>query len=53
MKKKLLKLSSIALLGLCLSLAPLNTFAEEKTIEEAVYNEACEALEKIGFNKEG
>lgn len=35
MKKKLLKLSSIALLSLCLSLAPLNTFAEEKTIEEA------------------
>lgn len=25
----------------------------KKTIEEAVYNEACEALEKIGFNKEG
>ena len=23
----------------------------KKTIEEAVYNEACEALEKIGFNK--
>lgn len=25
----------------------------KKTIEEAVYNESCEALEKIGFNKEG
>ncbi len=25
----------------------------KKTIEEAVYNETCEALEKIGFNKEG
>lgn len=25
----------------------------KKTIEEAVYNEACESLEKIGFNKEG
>lgn len=25
----------------------------KKTIEETVYNEACEALEKIGFNKEG
>ena len=25
----------------------------KKTIEEAGYNEACEALEKIGFNKEG
>ena len=25
----------------------------KKTIEEAVYNEACEALEKIGLNKEG
>lgn len=24
-----------------------------KTIEEAVYSEACEALEKIGFKKEG
>lgn len=24
-----------------------------RTIEEAVYEEACEALEKIGFNKEG
>ncbi|MCI6994744.1 DUF3236 domain-containing protein [uncultured Methanobrevibacter sp.] len=25
----------------------------KKSIEEAVYEEACEALEKIGFNKEG
>lgn len=25
----------------------------KKSIEEAVYTEACEALEKIGFNKEG
>ena len=25
----------------------------KKSLEEAVYNEACEALEKIGFKKEG
>lgn len=25
----------------------------QKPLEEAVYNEACEALEKIGFKKEG
>ena len=25
----------------------------QKSLEEAVYNEACEALEKIGFKKEG
>ena len=25
----------------------------KKSIEQAVYEEACEALEKIGFNKEG
>ena len=26
---------------------------QQKTLEQAVYSEACEALEKIGFKKEG